>query len=440
MKRKWNILMLALIAVMLLSGCTMRTVDEMYCLPKRSEEYNNLQSAIDTAMTGREYCAPLTGENQQTVQQADLDGDGTAEYLLFAKGGADKPLQILIFRQEEERYVLSETLESNGTAFDQVEYVQMDSRGGVELIVGRQVSDQVLRSVSVYTFKEGLSEQLLTTNYTEFLTCDLDEDSYVELMLLRPGLAEQANGVAVLYGVENGAMERSAEANMSMPVENLKRIITGSLHGSVPAVFVGSTVEGSAIITDVYALLNDTFTNVSFSNESGTSVQTLRNHYVYADDIDNDGVVELPDLITMRSIDEGGFSENQHLIRWYAMRTNGSEVDKMYTFHNFVGGWYLQLDKSWAERVTVEQAGSEYRFYLWNRNGTEYEKVFTVYAYTGNDREEKAVGENRFIIYRSDSTLYAGHLEVASGSINISQEDLINGFSLIHQDWKTGET
>ena len=65
-----------LLAVLILSGCGMRTVHELYQLPKRSEEYNNLQSAIDSVMNGLEYCAPLFGQHLQTVQMADLDGDG----------------------------------------------------------------------------------------------------------------------------------------------------------------------------------------------------------------------------------------------------------------------------------------------------------------------------------------------------------------------------
>ena len=48
-----------LIVAMLLTGC-MLTVDQMYCLPKRSEAFRNLQAAIDSAMAGLSYCAPLT--------------------------------------------------------------------------------------------------------------------------------------------------------------------------------------------------------------------------------------------------------------------------------------------------------------------------------------------------------------------------------------------
>ena len=76
MKRKALSLLLLIAAVCILSGCNMRTIDELYCLPKRSKAYTNIQSQIDKHMQGLSYCAPVSGENRQTVQMVDLDGDG----------------------------------------------------------------------------------------------------------------------------------------------------------------------------------------------------------------------------------------------------------------------------------------------------------------------------------------------------------------------------
>ncbi len=438
--RRRIFLLVCIVAALILGGCTMRTVDKMYCLPRRSDRYNNLQTVMDGVMQGKMFAAPLSGENRQAVQQADLDGDGAKEYILFTKGNSEKPLSIFVFRQQEDQFSLYATIESTGTAFDRVEYVQMDGVGGMELVVGKQVSDQVVRSVGVYTFSDGQAEQLVSANYSYYLTVDLDSDSLGELLVLSPGSGEVNIGTATLYGVDNGVMERSQEVNLSGPVENLRRVITGRLHGGLPAVFVGSTVEESAIITDVFAVVDGVFTNVSCSNESGTSVKTLRNYYVYADDIDNDGEVELPDLIVPQSQMMQYRNDRHYLIRWYAMKPNGSEVDKMYTFHNFVGGWYLQLGMEWANRITVESNNNAFDFYLWNAQGTDPEKVLTVYCFTGQDREAQAIADNRFALYRSESAVYAAHLEVASGAISITQEDLISGFRLIRQDWKTGET
>lgn len=437
MRKKICFFML-LAALCLLCGCNIRTVTEMYSLPKRSEAQQELQAAIDNVTVNMEYCAPLTGDNRQTVQMADLNGDGIQEYLLFAKDNSEHPLKILIFGREDSDFFLLDTIEGGGTEYDLVEYIQLDD-GGLELVVGRQISDQLVRSVSVYSFSDNQARQLLSTKYTKFLTCDLDQDQLGEIMIIRPGQSDTDNGVAELYRMVNGAMEKTNDAPVSGPADKLRRVITGKLHDGPNAVFVATAVGESAIITDVYTLVDGRFTNVSLSNDSETSVQTLRNYYIYAADMDDDGTVELPSLIRMTPVFPESTAEKQYLIRWYAMTLDGDEVDKMYTFHNYLGGWYIELGPNWASRISVVQDGEAYAFYLWDEARSAAEKVFTVYALTGHDREVKAVEDNRFVLHKTESVIYAARMEVASGLLEISREDLIVSFNLIRQDWKTGE-
>ncbi len=438
MKQKWIILLLIAVAL-LLCACN-STVYEMYQLPKRSEEFANLQAVMDKTMTGFEYSAPISGEHQQTVQMADLNGDGNVEYILFAKGSAEKPLQIFIFSETDGAYQLVDTISCNGTAFEQVEYIAMNERPGYEIVVGRQVSDQVLRSVSVYTMVDGQIEQVLTANYSKFLCQDFDNDRFTELLLLHPDIADSENGVAELYSIKNGEVLRSTQVKMSAPADKIKRIITGKLQDGIPAAFVASDVNGSAIVTDVYALVNGEFTNVAFDNEPGTSVQTLRNYYVYADDIDEDGILELPSLITMEMPRDTQTVSDQYIIRWFAINSDGSEVNKMYTYHNFVGGWYLQLDDTLAPSFSVQQKGNAFEFGLWDKERTQVQRLMTIYALTGQKREELALEGNRFVIFRGESTVYAADLEGISSAYDITKESLIAAFHLIRQDWKTGET
>ena len=440
MKKFKRLATLLLAAVLGLSGCGFATVEQMYALPKRSTQYHDLQNAIDSAMAGLEYAAPTSGEYQQTVQQADLDGDGEMEYLLFARGSGEKPLKILIFKEAEKSYQLMETIESRGAAFQVVEYASMDDKAGVELIVGRAVADQVMGAVSVYTFAGGLSEQLISVSYDEFVMCDLDESGLSELMVIAQGATDHANAAASLYSYENGAMVRSAEANLSAPAENIKRIMVSHLSGGHHAVYVASALEESAVITDVFALKDGNFTNVSFSNESGTSVQTLRNYYVYADDIDDDGVLELPSLMEMTVSGQRSYSAMQYLIRWYAMTIDGGEIDKMYTDHNFEAGWYVLLGGDWAHRILVTQKGSDFTFSMWDPDFTEAEKIFTVYTLSGAEREQEALEAGRFILYRTDSVIYCASLEPAAEEYGVTQESLADYFRFIQRDWKTGET
>ena len=99
MRTYHKFIVLVLLLTFVLTGCSMPTLDDLYCLPKRFNSDSNLQEVIDDAMEGLQFSAPISGINQQTVQAADLDGDGKDEYLLFAKDNSEKPLKILIFTE-----------------------------------------------------------------------------------------------------------------------------------------------------------------------------------------------------------------------------------------------------------------------------------------------------------------------------------------------------
>ena len=423
-----------------LCGCVM-TVDQMYVPPRRSESYRNLQSVMDEFMKDLDYCAPTAGENRQTVQMADVNGDGLKEVVVFVKGSDEHPLKILIFRLVQGEYVPLSVIEATGTAYDQVEYIQLDGQPGLELVVGRQVSDQVMRNLTVYRFSGGQPEQLLTVNYQKFLTLDMGGDGLSDLFVLRPGRTDSDCGVVELYSALDGSVSKSAEVSLSQSVGQLKRIMTGSLHSGEQAVFVASSVDDESIVTDVYALVDGKLTNVSMSNESGTSVKTVRNYYVYAEDIDGDGVLELPSLISMRWPQEGrSAEEREHLIRWYALGSDGTEYDKRYTYHNYLQGWYMEVDGKQAGRLCVipEDTG-RFAFCLWSRDYQRIEKLWTVYVLTGEDRSSAAAEEGRFLLHKTDTVVYAACLEDAGVQAGITQERLINSFFLIQSDWKTGE-
>ena len=149
--------------------------------------------------------------------------------------------------------------------------------------------------------------------------------------------------------------------------------------------------------------------------------------------------MELPFLITMKAA-AGDDSGEQHLIRWYSLDIDGREINKLYTYHNYAGGWYLQLDSTWAPRVSVVQEGSIYTFYLWDESYVSAQVLFTIYSLTGSSREEQAVQDGRFRLHSSDAVVYAAELSEAAAEIGLTEDNLINSFRLIHRDWNTGET
>lgn len=307
----------------------------------------------------------------------------------------------------------------------------------MEIVVGSQVSDRVSRSVSVFSLSGGEAEQLVTADYVNFLTVDLDANNRSELLVLRSGPTETDRGIAELFSVRDGIMERSVEVSMSETADKLKRILTGRLYDGEPAVYVASAVDENTLITDVFTVVDGVFTNVSLSSDSGTSIKTMRNYFIHADDMDNDGIMELPSLMEMRSIDTARRDADNYLIRWYSMTAHGETVDKLYTYHNFIGGWYTQVENELASQLSVVDLGSVCDFYVWT--GDRPVKIFSVYTLTGQSREAQSTADGRFVLHKAESVIYSAKLDDGALLYGITQETVIRNFHLIHEHWKTGE-
>ena len=426
MKKRCLFGALLLAASLSLSACGYRTVQEMYRFPKRTQEYTALQSTIEQAMSGMEFASPVTGENQQTVQTADLDGDGRQEYLVFARENSEKPLKILIFHEtEDEQYYLMETLHMNGSAFEAVEYADMDGRPGKELVIGRRLSNQVMRIASAYSFADGQSNQLINTIYTKFLTTDLNEDGIQELVVIREGDTDVSAGSSVIYTLQGESMERSREVRLSQRVEQIKRVKISRLQSGEPAVYVSSTINDSAIVTDVLMMKNGEFINLNSTGRLAYSVK--------------DGIMELPSLLDMRSVHpELESTEPQQLVYWYAIDSEGRQTEKLYTFHNVEGGWYLRLniDANQADRMSVERDGQKLNFYIWDESFEDARLLFSIRTLTGKDRIQEASKDNQIVLYQTDSVIYTARLETGGLASGITQEYLTDSFRLMGIDSK----
>lgn len=444
--RRWKqsvVLWLGLLLAALLSGCFVQSAEELYMLPKRSDADYDLQEAIDSVLVGgADYSGPISGSNQQAVQLADLDGDSEDEVIVYVKASGERPLKVYIFDKSGGDYVNTGVIEGDGSAFDAVDYIQLDGQPGLELLVGRQLSNQVLQSIGVYSYTGERVVELMNANYSEYTTVDLDGDSCKDLFLLRME-AEGRSGVAELYRWRDGQIVKEQEAGLSAGVKTVKRIVAGLMCPDVPAVFVASTDADENIVTDIFAFRNQTFQNVSASGETGISIQTVQNYNVYASDIDFDGLIELPRLVALPSATA---EETYWIIEWYNLDLNGRENEKLTTYHNYLGGWYVELPKTFrrGDGLTICRSGevsgvSGYSFQKWNGREQDPEEIFTIYAFTGEDRGELAAADGRFLLAEKSDTAYAASLGECDWAKSLTQEDLIGMFHFIFEDWNSGE-
>lgn len=427
-----RLMALLLLLALMLGGCYLDPAESLYAVPEQPASYYDLQSAIRKLTDdGASYSAPTAGENQQAVHMTNLDADAEEEAIVYLKTDSDMPLTVCVFDRRGDRYVLAGRMEGAGYAFDSALYLSIDEERGHEIVIGRKISEGVPQVLSVYSLRdEGLVE-LMSTNYAEFITADLDGDGKRELLAFHAD-GDAQNGVAEYYRWEGGEIVRARETNLSAPVEAIKRIITGKMCEDVPAVFVGSTYGEDMIVTDIFALRDGKLVNMTLSEDAGMSVATVREYYVYSCDIDDDGLIELPRLQALETIEGDADSEEQSLILWFNLLPDGSTEEKCLTYHNYSAGWYVQIPSRWEDTLAVTRTEGQVHSFVDRKTGQE---LFAVATLSGE--ADRAEDEQWHTLAQKGETTYVCRLDKNAG---LSLSLLKELFRFIRVDWNTGET
>ncbi len=431
MRRQVKILLLVLCLVLLLSGCGLRTVDELYCLPERSDADNDLQKVIDIAMDGLEYYPPRGG-NRQVTQKVDLDGDQIDECLVFAREKNTKDLKILVFGQLASGYVLMDTIEGNCMAFDYISYAQLDGEPGMEIVVGRQLGDEVTRSLSVYRFSSEHAYELLQTSYERLLLCNYDADDVSELLISKKQTEDTAAKL-VLYQMHEGNIQATAAVELSFDIREIKMVVNGKLDSGTDAIFVTGSTDKDAILTDIFLLEAGAFRKV----HTTAPIQALGGYSLYPEDLDADGILELPELVSMPLHPEQ--DQQQHFVRWYTVDEAGKRTEDIFTYMNLTEGWYLTLESRWAEVVSVVHSENESIFYLWDAGHQISRKLMTIYAMDEDVWRQLANAKEYMLLHESEAVVYAARLSDAADGYNLTAQKLADSFRMMRTERNTDD-
>lgn len=431
-KRVW-LAGLALAAACLLGGCSApSSAQDLFTLPQLPIEYSDLSRQINGLIAdGYEYASPTSGRNIQSVQMVDLDGDGDEEAVAFFRRSSDeKPLKIFIFGANNDTYELMCTIESSGTAVDSVYYQDLTGDGRLELVVGWRISTDVQTVAAYAVQREPVA--LMQSSYVRYSIEELDGDGIPSLLIFRPD--DEGNSIAEFYSWRNDVMAVSYSINLTGTMAELARgsVVSGRLSSSRAAVFVTGVTDGAMAATDIITYRSGAgLVNLTVDPQTGNSAVVFPYMQLRPQDIDDDGVTEVPRPQANRSGQPTG------VVDWLAYNERGRSAPVMTTYHNLAGGWYFVMPKEWQGRITVTNAESgvnELQTIL-SLDGRE---VGVIYTLTGENRENRALRGNRVVIKRQTGTTYAGEVLPQGEEMGLTDELLRQNFKLIGSQWTLG--
>ena len=445
----------------LVGGCMFRSGEELYTLPQAPEEYLDLRDQLNQVISsGAEYAAPLSGANTQTVQMVDLDGDGTGEAVAFFRetGSERRSLKIYIFRQTEKGFETACMLEGEGAAISSISYADLTGDDWSELVVSWQMSAKV-QSMSVYSIKAFEAEQMMQTEFTRYAMVDLSQSGRTEIVAFHLDTGGTAGARADYYMYRDNAFAQVDSAGMSLGVEEIEQIKSGLLYDGTPALFVDSRLPTGELVTDIFAIVDDVFQNVTAEEKTGVSDTTRRYYDVHCGDLDDDGYLEVPSPEHLgadteeTSIGSNGPVTNW-IIHWNLYESDGNARRLMTTYHNQIDGWYLCLPQEWVkqglfvsrqdtvpgERAVIFSIDTGRADVQRRETEEEYLPFLQISKLTGANRQERAKLGNRVFLRRDSSsadTLYVAEFlnETQIRAYHLESEAVLNNFYLIQADW-----
>ncbi len=436
-------LILCLLMSVLLSGCFMKSVSELYTLPQQTEQYRAVQLAIEeTAPRGSQLMSPTEGNNLQPIQMADFDGDGADEIIGFVMASGEKPLKAYVFDSVDGKYVNTGATECGGRHFLRVDYAQIDGKGGVEIILSRAVAGQSTKMVDIYTFSDGNLILYLSTVYTDYLLADLDHDGKQDLFLTNFTAGQDA-GTAELYRYLDDGISQDPHFPLTVAPDGLRRIRTGNLMQDQKAIFVDGVLSDGTAITEAFTFTEKDFSMLSSLYHLQLSSMPVQGECVFAMDFDMDGVMEFPEVMALAT-DLATPASNYQCIRWYEVQTGGQKKADGVTYHHFSGGWYLRIPNRLGTNFSLAQTEATtgnkgLTFYVGSQQMKENE-LFTMFSFTGAGRNIAVSEHNCFVLSSRNDTVYAARLGDGARGLNLTQEELSAMFHFIRVNWNMGES
>ena len=456
MKKNWMAAALLSAVLLCLSGCAFASPEELYAVPRASEDYKNLQDQIDLVRgAGAEYAGPLFGTNTQPVQLMDLDGDGVQEALAFFRSTDAEdahPLKIYIYRQTDDgNYEVWNIVEGDAPAINSISYEDLDGKttpaGNLdkEMVVSWRLSDKIYRLEAFSVTGQEVEALLPAVSYTEYVLWDMDKDNQKEIVIITLNTVDSVYQ-ADYYDCQSGQMVLRSTAPLSGKITGLAsntRPLTSYLYNdgiAEPAIFVTSTLI-TGVVTDIFAWRDDELVNITLDPATGMSDSTFRlNTSISIQDINGDGYPEVPKPTALPTPDASS-SLDFWQVQWMQYDLWGEATVVSTTYYNGEDGWYLEMPEGWQGRVALsrlDNSGSGERgvlFYPYSAQqseGVAMRPFLSIYRLTGPNRMTRANAEGRFILLEEDDVIYAAQFHDGSGwDCGVDQEGLRALFHLI---------
>jgi len=419
---------LCVVICLVFNGCGFYSVDTDALLspPQLSGEMEPICEALEKSVKEKYTLKyPTKGDLKSSVVTEDVDGDGVLEAFAFYSVDTDEQttMHINVITETKKEYKSVDDQKISASGIEKIEFCDFDGNGTKEIIVGWEVYSNSEKQLQVFDFSSNALVVRFSQRYTEFATCDLDNNGETELFVQDLDTKKSTN-IAAIYRLDQKGVSQIAACTMDGSVKTVDNFTVSKLSNEQPAVYIDE-IKGIGAVTEVLYMKKGELVNPLLDIEnSSENIKTLRASAIGYSDIDADGIIEIPLASPIPGADSNSEDEF-YCTNWCAFNGEILNVKKT-TIVNSVDGYYLVVPPRWTNSVSVSKDTNKrirtiYRYD--SKTKTTKEKIVTLRVLEKENYNKKKdlgyikLGENNGLVCVAELSEYKGSLSVTEKEI-----------------------
>ena len=320
------------VCCLLLSACSsfQPNLTDLMQSPKLTEEqaeiYEALTNAADVSDVQLKY--PKSGDYRSAFVMFDLDADGEDEALVFYNmpswGGN---VRIMVLDHQQDEWVSVYDAVGEGTDVTEVDFQVLTASGRHCVLIGWEQGTSENTSISVYDYTGGQLRVLYESEYSQMLIEDLDQDGTKEILLGIFKASSKTGAIRLINDTEDG-LQSASRVVMDSTITGFLGIKIGWLAQNQIAVFVDAYTSSTQIVTEIMVYTDDGKLRSLSSHYGGLDRPLLREVPVRCEDINGDGILEIPVSLVEYSEEEREEDNRKNLLQYLCL-SNPEELERL---------------------------------------------------------------------------------------------------------------
>lgn len=392
----------ACLSCLAMTGCTALnfTVDGLLNAPKLTSEQSEIhQALIESVGSNITLKYPKNGENRSAYVIANIDDEPTDEAIVFyeytSNGSEEDGLRVNILdKNDEGKWHSVKELAGAGTDIDQVIISPMGNGNQIDVLVGYQNLANDDKTLEIYSYSDGDFKRVGLDTYSILQPLDINNDGYNELITVQRSTKSDTGAVsakASMLRMQNGEITRDEGIDMCDNVTSYVSTRTGVIDGGRKAIFIDGLTSSGELQTEIiyyrYSSLQDP---MQLRSEKLLPLCTRPAGY-YSEDVDSDGVVEIPSTAPMIGYENAVADDMLYMTTWNVYKDFYSLEAKYTGFYSISDGYFLTFPNRWNDSVTVKKDADtgELVFYKYTGDiNTSIEELMRIAVSSKNDSDQ----------------------------------------------------